>query len=648
MRAMVPPGTPGEVDIAAARARGGTAAVAWAPWSAETFARARREGRYVLFDGAAEWCHWCHVMDETTYRDPAVVRRIAARFIAVRVDVDARPDLADRYAAWGWPATVLFSPDGRELEKYRGYLPPERLSAILDAAGATPDAGAGTPEGGSTREPALDPGLDPEALATLGPWVARSMDDVYDPAQGSWGAWQKVALGANVAFELRRAAHGDLAAGERARFTLHQERALIDPVWGGVCQYSAGSTWTEPHFEKLMAYQAATIEAGAAAWTLAHNAEALSDARRVEAYLARFLTDPSGTFLPSQDADVNAHDRGAPFIDGHVYYALDDSHRRALGMPRVDPHVYARDNGLAIAALAALHRASPDPATLARATRAADRCLAALVTPDGTVRRTPDAASDAPRYLADAAVLGRGLALLSSVGAPGDRVRYLAAARSIAAGIRRDFRDPQGSAPQGSALWDRAGDPDGPIPRARSVEANVAAARFFSALSAVTGEAPPRDEARAILAAVATPAALASLGRNLGELLLALDDAGVYPWTTTGRSNLDLPGEHHVLTVAVSAGSLEVSVRPTDGQHINRAYPAGLSLEARGASVPASLRRSDAVEVTDDRLVFRAQGQGPNPGTPAHGAVIRGALRFALCGAETCVPQTRWFTVTAP
>src|SRR5207249_2474581 len=54
------------VDIAAARARGAVQGFRWERWSPEVFARAAREHRFILVDGAAEWCHWCHVMDETT------------------------------------------------------------------------------------------------------------------------------------------------------------------------------------------------------------------------------------------------------------------------------------------------------------------------------------------------------------------------------------------------------------------------------------------------------------------------------------------------------------------------------------------------------------------------------------------------------
>src|SRR5262245_17700081 len=70
-------GTPAEVDIALARGRGRERSFAWASWSTETFDRARRGKRLILLDGAAAWCHWCHVMDETTYVDPDVGRLIS-------------------------------------------------------------------------------------------------------------------------------------------------------------------------------------------------------------------------------------------------------------------------------------------------------------------------------------------------------------------------------------------------------------------------------------------------------------------------------------------------------------------------------------------------------------------------------------------
>src|SRR5215467_324972 len=93
----------------------------WAELNAATLARAKTERRFVVLDGAAEWCHWCHVMEATTYHDPEVQKLLGQRFIAVKVDIDSRPDIEERYNDYGWPATVFFTPDAEEIGKYKGY-----------------------------------------------------------------------------------------------------------------------------------------------------------------------------------------------------------------------------------------------------------------------------------------------------------------------------------------------------------------------------------------------------------------------------------------------------------------------------------------------------------------------------------------------
>ncbi|HEU4538521.1 MAG TPA: DUF255 domain-containing protein [Polyangiaceae bacterium] len=103
----------------------------WASFSFETFARAKAEHKFIVLDGTAEWCRPCRAMEATTYRDPAVRRLLDEHFIAIRVDVDANPDVGKLYADWGWPATVLFSPDAAELGKHQGYIGPEEFAGIL-------------------------------------------------------------------------------------------------------------------------------------------------------------------------------------------------------------------------------------------------------------------------------------------------------------------------------------------------------------------------------------------------------------------------------------------------------------------------------------------------------------------------------------
>jgi uncharacterized protein len=309
------------VDIARARARHATQQFTWTSWSPEAFARAAREHRFILIDGAAAWCHWCHVMDETTYLDPEIGAALRDRFVAIRVDIDARPDIAERYGDWGWPATIVLSPDAAELGKFRGYLAPERLREILAETIAAGGAAA------ETRAPAIATPARPEAL----PWIAaraiHDLDGYYDDQHGGWGSRIKAPIGDNVAFELRRAAHGDTTAAARAAQTLDRQRAIVDPVWGGIYQYSVGGDWTQPHFEKLITYQARNLEAYARGYAATHDPGALAVARGIASYLDRFLSAPDGEFFTNQDADVGAH--GGAFVDGHSYYAHDDAGRRA-------------------------------------------------------------------------------------------------------------------------------------------------------------------------------------------------------------------------------------------------------------------------------------------------------------------------------
>ena len=96
----------------------------WNPWTPNIFARAKQENKFVLLDLEAVWCHWCHVMDETTYKDSATIALLNSNYILVRVDQDSRPDLANRYEDYGWPATIVFDANGQEIVKRRGYIAP--------------------------------------------------------------------------------------------------------------------------------------------------------------------------------------------------------------------------------------------------------------------------------------------------------------------------------------------------------------------------------------------------------------------------------------------------------------------------------------------------------------------------------------------
>jgi uncharacterized protein YyaL (SSP411 family) len=375
----------------------GGAALTWLPWSSDLFVRAQAEHRLVLLDLEAVWCHWCHVMDETTYRDGEVAALLERRFLVVRVDQDARPDLANRYEDYGWPATIVFDGSGRELVKRSGYLPPRAMAGLLQAIIDDPTPG-----------PSVEPEapLVPAAAGALDAQRRRRLEDdllaSYDPVQAGWGRRHKYLDADCLEHALLHSAGAGApaaAAGQRARASLDAARALFDPAWGGVYQYSTGGVWCEPHFEKLLTFQADYLRSYALAYAGAGRLDDLHACTQLVGYVAGFLTSPEGAFYASQDADLVAGEHAGE------YFAGDDAHRRALGLPRVDRHLYARENGAMISALCASAAACGDRAARSAAERAARWIIDHRSLPGGGFSH--DAQDAAGPYLGDTLMMAR-------------------------------------------------------------------------------------------------------------------------------------------------------------------------------------------------------------------------------------------------
>src|SRR5271165_43380 len=495
----------------AARARGADA-IDWQPWSNAAFAAAAREHKFVIMDLEAVWCHWCHVMDETTYRDPRVISLIGARYVAVRVDQDSRPDLANRYEYYGWPATIVFGPDGGEIVRRRGYLSPAEMASMLQAIIDDPSPG---PSVTSERGPRAAPdALAGDAFAAE---LRRRLLSGYDRPAGGWAGEHKFLDADNVEYCLRAAARGDREAEAVARDVLRLQRQLFDPAWGGVYQYSAEGDWVHPHFEKIMSIQADNLRIYALAseqWPGWGYEAAAGGIRR---FLRDFLQGADGAFCTSQDADL------VPGQHSGGYFLLDDRGRRALGVPRVDTHQYARENGWAIAALCALSCATGDAAPLGEAARAAGWVVEHRAAPGGGFRHgESDAAGP---FLGD--TLSMGSAFLALHQATGDAA-WLARAEAAADFIRGHFA--RGAEP-GYATSDTTA-PSFPAPRPEFDEM-IALARFANLLGRATARAQDRALAEAALKWALSPEAAARRGPYVGGLLLAQEELSAEPLHVT-------------------------------------------------------------------------------------------------------------------
>ena len=396
--------------------------VSWQGWKDDIFKQSKSENKLVLLDLEAVWCHWCHVMDQQTYRDPEVVKILKDHFIALKVDQDSRPDLSNRYQEFGWPATIFFSPDGKELAKRAGFIEPGEMRELLQKlvkASSTPESSKDMP-----KEFSQQGFLSSEIRAKL---IAKHYASL-DLELGGLKISQKYLDGDSVEYALRRAAEGNEKDATFVQLTLDNNLKLLDPVWGGVYQYSTHRDWVRPHYEKIMSSQAKNLRLYSLASMFTGEDDYRNAAERISNYLTTFLLSSEGAFLTSQDAD---YEKGKHSDD---YFKLDDKGRRKLGMPVIDRHIYSRENGLAIAALTQQYALTGRGEVLAAAIKASEWIRAHRSIPAGGFRH--DEVDAAGPYLGDTLAMGQ--ALLALYGVTADR-KYLAASEEALHFIDANF-----------------------------------------------------------------------------------------------------------------------------------------------------------------------------------------------------------------
>jgi thioredoxin-related protein len=132
---------------AAGKPEGGTATAAGeAQWLTfdQALAKGASDGKYIVVDFYTDWCHWCKVLDQKTYPDPAVQAAFAKDFVLAKVNPEkdngpyqykgksySGADLAREFNVQGFPTSAFLDKDGNVCGQFSGYVPPEAYVRIL-------------------------------------------------------------------------------------------------------------------------------------------------------------------------------------------------------------------------------------------------------------------------------------------------------------------------------------------------------------------------------------------------------------------------------------------------------------------------------------------------------------------------------------
>ncbi|OGC01165.1 hypothetical protein A2V82_13965 [candidate division KSB1 bacterium RBG_16_48_16] len=107
--------------------------------------RAKKENKYILIDFYTDWCHWCKVMDEKTFKDKTVEKKLMDRFVTIRLNAeDAKSkvsyqnktlnnvELTRYFGINGFPSLAFLDPKGNPVTVIPGYIPADTFLHILN------------------------------------------------------------------------------------------------------------------------------------------------------------------------------------------------------------------------------------------------------------------------------------------------------------------------------------------------------------------------------------------------------------------------------------------------------------------------------------------------------------------------------------
>jgi len=123
----------------------------------EAFALSANQPKKILIDVYTDWCSWCKVMDQNTYKNEVIAEYINSNFYPVKFNAEQKQDVVimgttfkfvdngsrgyNELAAallngqLGYPSTVFLDESANMIQPIQGYLQPKEFDEIIKFIG---------------------------------------------------------------------------------------------------------------------------------------------------------------------------------------------------------------------------------------------------------------------------------------------------------------------------------------------------------------------------------------------------------------------------------------------------------------------------------------------------------------------------------
>jgi len=306
--------------------------VNWYPWGKEAFEKAKKEHKLIFLSIGYSTCHWCHVMEEESFKNEAVAKLLNDDYISIKVDREEYPQIDKKYQQLfmsvygkrgGWPLTVFMSPDA-EAFHLETYIPVEEAYGLDGMLKMLPAFAKMHKENikhfvslVDKHKKLLKEGSRKKSLKTKLTLsvIDKFMDEIkeeFDNKNGGFAKKPKFPEASKLALLLDiYKIYGNKEALDMAEYTLKKmaQSGIYDQIGGGFFRYTTDEYWQMPHFEKMLYTNAELIPVYVTLYELTkkplYKRVVVETIDQMESYFMQ-----KGVYFSASDADSEGEEGG--------------------------------------------------------------------------------------------------------------------------------------------------------------------------------------------------------------------------------------------------------------------------------------------------------------------------------------------------
>jgi len=254
--------------------------VDWYPWGEAAFAKARDEHKPIFLSIGYSACHWCHIMEQESFREQKTAKILNKYFISIKVDREERPDIDKHFQSvyqlmngrpGGWPTSIFLTEDLKPFYSAT-YIPDEpkyglmSFSSLLEVVTDRYKNDKNTLVKEADRilrhlNPQEDKIQATKLDESIMGRVLKQAEELFDSKEGGFNKAPKFPQASMLELLLdlyRITNEKDALNMVTLSLSSMAKGGLRDLIDGGFCRYSTDNEWLIPHFEK-MAYDNALL-----------------------------------------------------------------------------------------------------------------------------------------------------------------------------------------------------------------------------------------------------------------------------------------------------------------------------------------------------------------------------------------------------